>query len=71
MSKIDKGNPEDGWDSDVAEGVGLTDWFARVNYLSVRIQNGQRIEPLKTSKDLVEELEDLQRSLDDIIPELV
>lgn len=71
MSKIDKGNPEDGWDSDVAEFVGLTDWFARVNYLSVRIQNGQRIEPIKTSKDLVEELEDLQRSLDDIIPELV
>jgi hypothetical protein len=70
MRKIDSGNPEDGWDSDVAEGVGLTDWFARVQYLSVCIQNSQRMGSLKTAEDLVEDLEDIQKSLGYIIPEL-
>jgi hypothetical protein len=70
MRKIDSGNPEDGWDSDVAEGVGLTDWFAKVQYLSVIIQNSQRIGSLKTSEDLVKELEDIRESLGYIIPEL-
>jgi hypothetical protein len=70
MRRIDSGNPEDGWDSDVAEGVGLTDWFARVQYLSVIIQNSQRIGSLKTSEDLVKELEDIRESLGYIIPEL-
>ena len=69
MRKIDHGNPEDGWDLDVAEGVGLTDWFSRVQYLSVRIQNSQRL-GIVTAKDLVEELEDIKKSLDYIIPEL-
>ena len=70
MRKIDHGNPEDGWDSDVAEGVGLTDWFARVQYLSVRIQSSQRVGRFKTSEDVVEELEDIQNSLECIIPEI-
>jgi hypothetical protein len=70
MRRIDSGNPEDGWDSDVAEGVGLTDWFAKVQYLSVIIQNSQRIGSLKTSEDLVKELEDIRESLGYIIPEL-
>ena len=71
MRKIDSGNPEDGWDSDVAEGVGLTDWFGRVEYLSVRIQSSQRMGPFQTSEDLVKELEGIQESLNEIIPELV
>tara|TARA_R110000765_G_scaffold10876_1_gene33313 strand:- start:19842 stop:20057 length:216 start_codon:yes stop_codon:yes gene_type:complete len=70
MRKIDNGNPEDGWDLDVAEGVGLTDWFARVQYLSVRIQSSQRVGRFKTSEDVVEELEDIQNSLECIIPEI-
>ena len=70
MRKIDNGNPEDGWDSDVAEGVGLTDWFARVQYLSVRVQSSQRVGRFKTSEDVVEELEDIQNSLECIIPEI-
>lgn len=70
MRKIDNGNPEDGWDSDVAEGVGLTDWFARVQYLSVHIQSSQRVGRFKTSEDVVEELEDIQNSLECIIPEI-
>ena len=70
MRRIDSGNPEDGWDLDVAEGVGLTDWFARVEYLSVRIQNSQRMGMLKTAEDLVEDLEDIQKSLGYIIPEI-
>ena len=70
MRKIDNGNPEDGWDVDVAEGIGLIDWFARVEYLSARIQNSQRMGTLKTSEDVIEELEDIQRTLDEIIPEI-
>ena len=70
MRKIDNGNPEDGWDVDVAEGIGLIDWFARVQYLSARIQNSQRMGTLKTSEDVIEELEDIQRTLDEIIPEI-
>ena len=70
MRRIDSGNPEDGWDSDVVEGVGLTDWFARVQYLSVRIQSSQRVGRFKTAEDVVEELEDIQNSLQYIIPEI-
>ena len=70
MRKIDNGNPEDGWDVDVAEGIGLIDWFAMVQYLSARIQNSQRMGTLKTSEDVIEELEDIQRTLDEIIPEI-
>ena len=72
MSLIDAGDPADGWDQDVVEGVGLKDWFSRVQYLSVLIQNSQRINyRITTAEDLVEELEDIQKQLNNIIPELL
>jgi len=61
---------DDGWDKEEIKNVGLSDWLSYASKIAYEINNGRRGSfgiSGSTAKDLVNELEELRSSLENII----